>query len=56
VREEGPDHDKHYAVEVLIDGTVWGSGQGSSKKQAQKSAARTAVKRLREKGIVDSSS
>lgn len=42
----GPDHDKLYKVEVLLDGTVLGGGQGKSKKSAQQAAARQALECL----------
>lgn len=44
--ESGPDHCKVFYAEVLIDGAVCGSGEGRSKKEAEQSAARDALKRL----------
>jgi len=38
----GPDHDRHYLAEVYIGGVRWGEGRGSSKKDAEQEAARTA--------------
>ena len=38
--ESGPDHDKRFTVEVLIDGEVAGRGTGRSKKAAELDAAR----------------
>ena len=46
VGESGPDHDKVFQVEVALNGTVVGSGTGSSKKRAEQDAARVAVERL----------
>ena len=46
VGESGPDHDKQFAVEVSLNGTVVGSGSGSSKKRAEQSAAASAIKKL----------
>ena len=46
VGESGPDHDKRFDVEVKLNGTVVGSGSGSSKKRAEQSAARTAMEKL----------
>lgn len=43
VGESGPDHDKHFDVEVTLNGAVVGSGQGSSKKRAEQDAARNAI-------------
>lgn len=39
VAETGPDHDKIFTVEVIIDGKVVGKGQGRNKKAAQQQAA-----------------
>lgn len=44
--ESGPDHDKHFAVEVSLNGTVVGEGTGTSKKRAEQDAARCAIKKL----------
>ncbi len=38
----GPDHDRHYLAEVYIGGVRRGEGRGSSKKDAEQEAARTA--------------
>ena len=46
VGESGPDHDKHFQVELLVNGTVVGVGDGSSKKRAEQEAARAAMERL----------
>lgn len=43
VREEGPDHDKVFFVEVRRNGIVVGSGQGRSKKKAEQAAAEQAI-------------
>ena len=45
-RESGPDHDKQFEVEVCINGSVVGTGRGSSKKRAEQDAARAAIVRL----------
>lgn len=42
----GPDHDRQFTVEAVIDGETLGCGQGRSKQQAQKEAAREALERL----------
>lgn len=44
--ESGPDHDKVFAVEVLVNGSVVGVGQGRSKKRAEQAAAEQAVRKL----------
>ena len=43
VGEEGPDHDKRFRVEVLLNGTPIGTGTGTSKKRAEQDAARAAL-------------
>ena len=43
VAEEGPDHDKHFTVEVRLNSNVIGQGDGHSKKQAEQSAAKKAL-------------
>ena len=44
--ESGPDHDKHFEVEVRLNGTPIGAGSGSSKKRAEQDAARCALEKL----------
>ena len=39
VTSEGPEHDKWFVVEVVVDGQVLGQGSGRSKKQAEQQAA-----------------
>lgn len=46
VREEGPDHRKHFEVEVLVAGRSMGRGAGPAKKEAAQAAAREALGRL----------
>ena len=46
VGESGPDHDKHFAVEVLLNGEVVGRGEGRSKKRAEQDAARMVLETL----------
>lgn len=42
--ESGPDHDKHFSVEVHLNSNVIGEGHGRSKKEAEQQAARQALK------------
>ncbi|RPI20750.1 MAG: ribonuclease III [Chloroflexota bacterium] len=42
----GPDHDKVFDVEVLIQGRVYGRGAGHSKQAAAKAAARQVIESL----------
>ena len=41
--ESGPDHDKHFSVEVHLNSNVIGKGGGRSKKEAEQQAAREAL-------------
>ena len=43
VRESGPDHNKHFFVEVHLNSNVIGKGGGKSKKEAEQQAAREAL-------------
>jgi len=44
--ESGPDHDKQFRVELLLDGEIAGCGTGSSKKRAEQDAAKAALEKL----------
>ncbi len=46
VREEGPDHDRTFTVEVLLNNKRRGSGSGKNKKEAEQAAARRALRDL----------
>lgn len=41
--ESGPDHNKHFEVEVHLNSNVIGKGEGRTKKQAEQEAAREAL-------------
>ncbi len=43
---EGPDHDRHFVVEVAIDGEVYGVGEGRNRREAETRAAEVALERL----------
>lgn len=43
LRENGPDHDKHFTVGVYLGGTVLAQGEGKSKQEAEQTAARNAL-------------
>jgi ribonuclease III len=47
--EEGADHDKTFTAEAMIGRKVIGSGSGKSKKEAEQSAAYTALQAIPEK-------
>lgn len=44
----GPEHDPIHCVEVTIDNTVYGSGEGSTKKDAEQDAAQEALETIRD--------
>ncbi|HSW86615.1 MAG TPA: ribonuclease III [Rhabdochlamydiaceae bacterium] len=46
IKETGPDHSKVFHVVALIEDSEVGTGEGSSKKQAEQAAAEDALKRL----------
>jgi ribonuclease-3 len=46
VREEGPDHDRTFTVEVALASVVRGLGTGKNKKEAEQSAAAEALSKL----------
>lgn len=46
VSEEGPNHDRTFRVEVLVENTSHGGGSGRSKKEAEQNAARVALEKL----------
>lgn len=46
VSESGPDHNKCFVTDVLVDGVKLASGSGSSKKNAQQMAAYEAILNL----------
>ncbi|MBU3189225.1 ribonuclease III [Clostridium bowmanii] len=43
VKFDGPPHKRKFYVNVLIDGSIKGSGQGYSKKEAEQNAAKEAI-------------
>src|SRR5712691_9135386 len=46
VDEYGPDHEKVFVIQVFWDGEAFAYGRGSSKREAQRKAAKEALKRL----------
>ncbi len=53
LEEIGPDHNKKFVTEVLVDGVKLAKGEGSSKKNAQQMAAYNAILLLREQEKTD---
>jgi ribonuclease-3 len=47
VRQEGPDHDRTFVVEVTLSDGRKGRGTGKNKKEAEQAAAQDALRRLR---------
>src|SRR6185503_8371178 len=43
----GPDHEKQFRIEVLVNGRVLGTGEGPSRRIAETSAAAQALDALR---------
>jgi ribonuclease-3 len=43
VEESGPDHNKQFIVEVMLNSNVIGRGVGKSKKNAEQQAAKEAL-------------
>lgn len=48
LEEQGPDHDKTFTFEVLINGESAGRGSGKTKKEAEQMAARAALESFKE--------
>lgn len=45
IRETGPDHDKHFTVEVSVGNKIYGEGEGKSKQDAEQAAAAKALEK-----------
>ena len=52
MEERGPEHDKLFEVEVIMEKECLGKGQGRTKKAAEQQAAYQALLLLRDKGYV----
>ncbi len=50
VHESGPDHEKVFRIEVVLNGQVLGSGEGRTKKEAEQLAAQQALKGIETPG------
>ena len=50
VRQEGPDHDRTFWIEVRLNGHVYGPGSGKNKKEAEQEAASHAYAALSDSG------
>jgi len=47
VKEEGPQHQKSFTVEVRLNKNVLGTGKGKNKKSAEQNAAKNALQKIR---------
>ena len=46
MKEEGPDHDRTFTVQVLVGNDPFGTGVGKNKKEAEQAAAEEAIGKL----------
>ncbi len=46
IKEEGPDHEKTFFIDVVLNDMKLGSGEGLSKKEAEQMAAKNAFEKL----------
>lgn len=46
VEEIGPDHNKRFVMQVRLNEEILGTGEGKSKKEAEQSAAKQALRRM----------
>ncbi|MBI3005199.1 MAG: ribonuclease III [Ignavibacteriales bacterium] len=53
VREEGPEHDRRFTVEVFVGTQSYGVGSGRSKKDAEQAAAAVAISKISKEPVPD---
>ena len=46
LKEEGPEHDKTFYIEVKVNGKIYGKGKGRNKKEAEQNAAKEALEKI----------
>ena len=46
ISSDGPDHDRHFVVEVAVDGETLGRGEGRSRRAAETRAAEAALEAI----------
>ena len=51
IRSSGPDHQPTFTMRVELCGVELGRGSGGSKKQAERTAAKNAMDRLKKRGV-----
>jgi ribonuclease III len=49
IKEDGPDHDKTFIIQAVIDGTAWGTGEGKNKSEAAQAAAQKSLESFEDK-------
>ncbi len=49
LKEEGPEHDRRFTIEVIIGNMSYGTGIGKSKKDAEQAAAAHALERIHQR-------
>ena len=54
ISTEGPDHNKTFQVEVIINKKTWGKGQGKSKKEAEQNCSKSVLNKLKNNELSDS--
>lgn len=47
--QQGPAHERVFVVNALVQGQVYGTGEGKSKKEAEQNAARAALAQLKKR-------
>lgn len=51
VRTDGPDHNKYFTVQAVVDGEVMGKGTGHTKKAAEQAAAYEVILRMKRQQV-----
>ncbi|MGE5316275.1 MAG: ribonuclease III [Acidobacteriota bacterium] len=51
IKEEGPDHDRTFTIQVLVQNIPLGTGVGKNKKEAEQAAAEQALQALKEETL-----
>jgi ribonuclease III, bacterial len=54
LKEEGPEHDRRFTIDVIIGNQTFGTGNGKSKKDAEQSAAAQALEKIQQGQTVPS--
>ena len=48
LKEEGPEHERKFTIEVIVGNQTFGTGSGKSKKDAEQSAAAQALEKIQQ--------